>query len=271
MSDSLAIEPAQARKLIDAIEAPAVAEPNGTGHGTGSERESEHHGTDGGTDSAPLAKPKWEDYQDKTLFRRDNNRWLRQQSKDNALARALYDQERAEALQRDEAPQEVAEQPKLSERKQALIDANPHFRHHQHILNQLHQALLAHGIEDDSDQYFDQMGANLDRLGVRFNKPTTAAAHHEPAPEPQPVLEPPEPERRSIPVSAPVSRDAPSYGGRPSKPGAVHLSAEEREIAHKSITDPSVSNAQKELIYAKGKALMQQRQASGWRDERHGG
>jgi hypothetical protein len=69
---------------------------------------------------------------------------------------------------------------------------------------------------------------------------------------------PPPAKRRSIPYTAPVSRDVPSVStGRPASLGnTVTLSPAEREIARKSFTDPSMSDEAKERSYAMQKLRM---------------
>ena len=70
-------------------------------------------------------------------------------------------------------------------------------------------------------------------------------AAHQPAPSAPP------PKRRTIPMSAPVSRDSPEVSGRPALNN--HLTADEVRIAHNSFTDPNMSNREKELLYLRNK------------------
>jgi hypothetical protein len=49
--------------------------------------------------------------------------------------------------------------------------------------------------------------------------------------------------RRSMPISAPVSREVPSASG--SRPSAITLSEEERKVARNSFTDPSLTNEER--------------------------
>lgn len=77
------------------------------------------------------------------------------------------------------------------------------------------------------------------------------------APQPQP--------RRSMPVSAPVSRDVPTANGQRQASSKMTLTEEERRIARTSFTDPAgkLTNAQKELLYAQNKRKLQDRRANG--------
>lgn len=87
--------------------------------------------------------------------------------------------------------------------------------------------------------------------------------------EPQPQ---PQPQRRSIPMSAPVSRDVPTASGQRQSDNKMTLTAEERQTARLSIPDthglPPLSNAQKELIYAKNKQKLNAMKANGTYSER---
>lgn len=79
-------------------------------------------------------------------------------------------------------------------------------------------------------------------------------AFQEPPPEPR--RPPPSEPRRSMPMTAPVSRsEAPSYSGkRTSSSNTLRLTEEERKIARDSIPDrpdaPKYTDAQKEYLYA---------------------
>lgn len=79
-----------------------------------------------------------------------------------------------------------------------------------------------------------------------------------------PQIEPaPQPQRRSMPVSAPVSRDAPTVSGQRQPSTKITLTAEERAIAHTSFTAPDMTNAQKELLYAQNKRKLITMRANG--------
>lgn len=72
----------------------------------------------------------------------------------------------------------------------------------------------------------------------------------------------PQPQRRSMPVSAPVSRDAPSATGKPQPSSKMTLSQEERQIARTSFSS-NMTNEQKELLYAQNKRKLQLKRANG--------
>lgn len=64
-------------------------------------------------------------------------------------------------------------------------------------------------------------------------------------------------------MTAPVSREVPSSSGeRPASTGMT-LTAEERFIARNAFTDPNMTNAQKEKLYAMNKAKLQRERAAG--------
>jgi hypothetical protein len=89
-------------------------------------------------------------------------------------------------------------------------------------------------------------------------------AEHPPAPS----APPPPPKRRSFPMSAPVSRDAPEVSGRPALDN--RLSAAERQIAHNSFSDPRMSNEQKEYLYLKNRQKLHRMRADGSYSEQRG-
>lgn len=76
-----------------------------------------------------------------------------------------------------------------------------------------------------------------------------------------------QPQRRSMPMSAPVTRDIPGSNGQRESSTRTTLSPEERDIARKSIVDrpdmPKLTNAQKEYIYAQNKMKLKNQRASG--------
>jgi hypothetical protein len=81
----------------------------------------------------------------------------------------------------------------------------------------------------------------------------------EPAPAPSPPAPPQR--RRSVPMSAPVSRESPMWSGQRRNDENNTLRADEREIAHVSF--PHLPKSQAEYEYLKNKRLMIQRKASG--------
>lgn len=73
----------------------------------------------------------------------------------------------------------------------------------------------------------------------------------------------PQPQRRSMPVSAPVSRDVPTASGQRQPSSKMNLSAEERAIARSSFTATDMTNDQKELLYAQNKRKLANMRANG--------
>jgi hypothetical protein len=77
----------------------------------------------------------------------------------------------------------------------------------------------------------------------------------------------PQPQKRSMPVSAPVSRDVPTPTGQRQSSNKMTLTPEEVAIARASIVDrpdlPAMTNAQKEYIYAQNKRKYAQMKANG--------
>ena len=102
------------------------------------------------------------------------------------------------------------------------------------------------GVQAFSNDYFDALD---NEFGFKV-----APAAPEPAPQPQ---------RRSMPVSAPVSRDVPTANGQRQPSSKITLTAEERAIAHTSFTAPDMTNAQKELLYAQNKRKLATMRANG--------
>jgi hypothetical protein len=82
-------------------------------------------------------------------------------------------------------------------------------------------------------------------------------AEHQPAPSAPPLP----PKRKSLPMSAPVSRDYPSVTGRPHESNT--LSPAERDIARNSFGDPNMSNHEKELLYLRNRNKYRQAKADG--------
>jgi len=196
---------------------------------------------------------------------------------DDALVKAAEAQRRADELQRQSARQPTTD-PELSAYKQAFLRDNPEYMEwpRSHLLFHHHQLALAGGIPDDSEAMTEAVKEAVEQDVERLHRykaeqsvrshnmsPKQSAAglqreaeqhlaEHQPA-----SAEPPLQPRRSIPMSAPVSRDNPMSGQRTS----VTLSPEERHIA--AVSRPDLPREQAERLYAKNKALMLQRKASG--------
>jgi hypothetical protein len=84
-------------------------------------------------------------------------------------------------------------------------------------------------------------------------------AEHQPAPAAPPAARPPPPQRRTMPMSAPPSRDIPSVSGRSGLDN--HLTRDEREVARSSW--PHLPAAQAEYEYLKNKRRMVSMKADG--------
>lgn len=105
------------------------------------------------------------------------------------------------------------------------------------------------GLSQFSPAYFDALETEL---GLKTAAPAATAA----APEPQPAP------RRSMPMSAPVSRAVPSASGVRTD-SKMTLTPEEREVARTSFTATDMTNAQKEYLYAQNKAKLLRQRANG--------
>lgn len=86
--------------------------------------------------------------------------------------------------------------------------------------------------------------------------------------EPERAPPAPQTQRRSMPVSAPVSRDVPTTSGQRQSSSKITLSEEQRRIARNSFTAPDMTDAQKELLYAKNLRKLQDMKANGSYSER---
>jgi hypothetical protein len=116
---------------------------------------------------------------------------------------------------------------------------------HHHALSQLTSAHARptpenHAMHQDANQAAAALQAEAERHMAAM------AAENPPPPPPAP--------RRSIPMSAPVSRDVPMSSGERRPGGQIHLSRDEVMIAHVSF--PHLSKAQAEREYAKNRQRM---------------
>jgi hypothetical protein len=111
------------------------------------------------------------------------------------------------------------------------------------------------GLTAFSDAYFDAMNSEF---GF-----TNEPAAREPPAQQQP--------RRSMPMTAPVSREVPTAASGTRKQSSMRLTEEERKVAREAIPDrpdlPKMTNAQKEYLYAKNKAKYDQMKRDGTYDE----
>ena len=178
----------------------------------------------------------------------------------NRLTEALAAQRRAEEIQRHHAAQpqpEHQQPPQLPEEALAWLHRHPEFVQDPVLNERLgalhHYVTVVDGIEPFSPAYFDAVDS---KFGF---KAAPAAA---PAPAAQ--------QRRSLPMSAPVSRNIPSASGR--RPDNNTLSPEERDIARRSFIDhpgqPNLTDAQ---IYWRNREKYRRMKADGSYSDQGGG
>lgn len=199
---------------------------------------------------------------------------------DNPLQRALDAQRRAEELQRSPIAREIDKLP-LSEFKKTFLKAHPdlitdEFR--SKAMGFHWNAALQAGIADDTPEMNAAILQGVDREIAHVRQQAIEnvrmPARSEPEPPPAQRAEPvpaapapplmPQPARRSVPVSAPVSRDAPTYSGRAQSDNtSMTLSPEERDMARRSYTAPDMTDAQKEYAYARNKLRLKRLRQSG--------
>jgi hypothetical protein len=191
-------------------------------------------------------------------------------------------QHHAEALQRAHIAQQH-QQPLdpeklisgLPESAQTWLRAHPEFVTDPAQNAQLqvaHNYLLARrGVQQFSPEYFDALNAEFGFAPPRSERPDAPSSEMtEPAMSAPPPPPAPPPVKRSMPLSAPVQRDVPSLNGQRASERSITLTAEERMIARNSFTDPSLSDHEKEMLYAKNKAKYQAQLADGsYTDARH--
>jgi hypothetical protein len=219
----------------------------------------------------------------------------REAAEPNALQRALESQVRAEEIQRQNRPQ-----PQQPQSVEGYIDQLPGLTDHKReflkqfpgllapdvapIMGRAYQEGLQSGLKDDSEDLDRHILETVTRTIEHQAALTSPEARSTPenaqrndeismaaddlTGEAEGYLEeslsmhapPPPPPRRSIPFSAPVSREVTmSTGGRPS--GTNTLSREEREIAH--ISFPHLAKTAAEFEYLKNRKRMQAMKADG--------
>lgn len=219
---------------------------------------------------------------------------------ENPLQRALDAQTRAEEMQRQRAQQplpsaleqHIQKIPNLSEHKRAFLRQFPVLLEDpitQQIFNRHYvEALQSGGFTDDTAALDNHLIAATAREIAQRRQQLEPA--HEPArtieeevrrlddeieanrrsEQPAPIAPPPAQrappsiQGRRVPMSAPVSRDVHMTSGqRQSDSNSMTLTAEERDIAHRSYSAPDMTDAQKEYEYAKAKRRMIQMKADG--------
>ncbi|CCE11726.1 hypothetical protein BRAS3843_770024 [Bradyrhizobium sp. STM 3843] len=202
-----------------------------------------------------------------------------------AVFRALEATRNAERLAalHQQAPRQVVQQPTMSERRRAFIAEHPELAdpvNAEAVNGYWRQALRMGMAEDSHDLDSFVQRALAFELGSRVHQAEAeavakAALPATPAPAaPRPELPPSMAEpRRNMPLTAPVERAVPSYGGKRTS-GMMHLTEEERRIARNSFVDrpdlPKMTDAQKEYLYAQSKAKYEAMKASGEYDTTQG-
>jgi hypothetical protein len=196
---------------------------------------------------------------------------------------------------RQAVDQHIENLPGLSDHKKRFLKSHPSLLQQPHLqlMSHAYQIALHAGVPDDTPAMDAAVLSGIHRdlehhralsaLTSAQARPTDPAhqdtaeavadlqreaeahlAAHQPAP-----IAPPPPKRR-IPMSAPVSRDIPSASGHRQPDGWNTLSAEERQIARNSFTDPNVSNEQKELMYLRQKQKLHRMRQDGSYSEQRG-
>lgn len=203
-------------------------------------------------------------------------------AEDNPLQRALDAQRRADELQQSTLDREIGKLP-LSEFKKQFLRQHPELVTDEFRSKAMgwhyHNALQA-GIEDDSPEMSAHILASIDREIAHVRQQAIEnvrmPAVSEPEPEPTesrgvPTFAPPAAapppapsfQGRRVPFSAPVTRDVPTYSGKPQSDSKITLTEEERAIARNSYSAPDMTDAQKEYAYAKQKQKLLRLRASG--------
>ena len=121
-------------------------------------------------------------------------------------------------------------------------------------------AALRRGIRDDTPAMNDAILAGWSRM-----RGAVETVSREPERD-EPPVNAPEP-RRSMPISAPVSRGAPDLASGRSVPMRITLSPEEVMVARNSFTDPTMTNEQRERLYVANKLRMIQMRKDGTLNE----
>jgi hypothetical protein len=207
---------------------------------------------------------------------------------DNPLQRALAAQTRAEQLQREalqRPPPSTIEQhiekiPGLSEHKRAFLRQYPVLVEDpavMKIFNNHYAKALQDGFTDDTPELDNHLvletvreiehrrqlalAGESEDVAVQRLEDEAAAIMRSEAP-PAPKTSPPmAAARRSIPMSAPVSRESPMWSGRRGNDENNTLRADEREIARVSF--PHLPAAQAEYEYLLNKRKMHEMKRDG--------
>jgi hypothetical protein len=203
------------------------------------------------------------------------------------VKRGLAEIQRAEQMYRDLAEQQRQANAGATPRQQRFIEKHPILMapHVYPIARQAYLEALAAGLRPDTDEnenfVLEKTSEALRRQRqMREAMPAPDHEHRvrladelerevaqqmdEPAPTSAPTKAPPP--QRSMPISAPVSRAMPSMtsGAMPTR---ITLNPEQIMVARNSFTDPSLTDAQKEKMYAMNLMKMMQMRKAGTLNE----
>lgn len=212
---------------------------------------------------------------------------------DDPVKNALEGTLRAEQMQRRQPTlEEHIDAMPISAFKKNMLKTRPEIRDPANALMVRfhHQAAMDAGIEDDSPEMEAAILAGIQserqraidmakRTAEKLTRPNPDIEAHVLRVDAPPETEPPivrvevpkplatpapaSPARRTVPVSAPVSRDVPmASSGRRGAPNRT-LSAEERDIAHRSFTATDMTDTQKELLYLQNREKLHRMRESG--------
>ena len=201
---------------------------------------------------------------------------------DDPLAHALKAQQRAEELQRTAAQQprtveEHIDRLALSDHKKRFLKQHPSLAvdpGESRAMSFHYHAALAAGVQDDTEEMDRRILDGMQRERAGAVKDLVKAPPADPRPiDPRPAPAALAP-RKSLPMSAPVSRNAPAISGNRERSDRNTLSPSEVEIAHRSFIDrpdmPRMTNAQKEYLYLQQRNRYREMKADGTYSEQGG-
>jgi hypothetical protein len=180
-----------------------------------------------------------------------------------ALERIRHAEELQARMQREYAQQvpqqaQTPQQPQLSQWKLDFLKANPELVENEEatsLTRYSYLSALRRGIRDDTPAMNEAILADWKRM-----RGAVESIGREPEREAPPVNVPIEPPKRSVPISAPVSRTAPSMATG-SAPVRVVLLPHEVEMAHLSYRELPPEKA--ERLYWEMKVRMVRAKAAG--------
>jgi hypothetical protein len=186
----------------------------------------------------------------------------------DVLVRAHAAQMRAEEMHRQAAQkpatveQHIDQIPGLSSHKRAFLKQHPKMAtdpEEARAMSFAYQSALSAGVQDDTPEMDRAILAHMYRE-IEYAAKTAPP----PAEAPRAPIAAP---RKSMPMSAPVSRAVPSYETGRAISSKMTLTPEEVDIAHRSFVNrpdmPPLTNAQREYLYATSKRRYQQMKQDG--------